>query len=94
MNDTLSFEIDLNMLHGDRVRSHVDCMRTPLNRTPEQGEAVWAIDEDGAYHLAIIEAVHPSGFVDLQLLSTMPMTYTFNTTPRMVHWRDTRLKID
>lgn len=67
MNDMLTFEIDLNMLRGDRVRSHIDVMQGAVGRmrAPQSGETVWAVDEDGARYLATLEKVYESGFVDL-----------------------------
>ncbi len=63
----LTFEIDLNMLRGDRVRGHIDFVLDPSGylRQPEQGELVEVVDEDGARYLAVVEAVSASGFVDL-----------------------------
>ncbi len=69
MSDMLTFEIDLNMLRDGRTRSHIEFMRAPSGhmRAPEPGELVWAIDEDAARYLAVIEQVSESGFVDLLL---------------------------
>jgi hypothetical protein len=68
-SDTLTFEIDLNMLDGDHVRSHVEFMTSAPSRKrpPEAGETVWAIDEDGAQYAAVVESLSESGFVDLRL---------------------------
>ena len=69
MNDMLTFEIDLNMLRGDTVQSHVDFMHRADSRLrqPETGETVWAVDEDDARYLAVLDSVASSGFVDLRL---------------------------
>lgn len=69
MSDMLTFEVDLNMLRGDRVRSHVEFMHGAVSRmrAPEKGELVWAIDEDDARYYATLEGVSESGFVDLRL---------------------------
>lgn len=68
MRDMLTFEIDLNMLRGDQVRSHVEFMdRAGRLRPPQSGEDVWAVDEDGARYFAVLEKVWESGFVDLRV---------------------------
>ncbi len=69
MSDMLTFEIDLNMLREDEVQSHVEFMTGAVGRMrpPEAGEPVWAVDEDGARYLAVLEQLHESGFVDLRL---------------------------
>lgn len=68
MDDTLIFSIDLNMLRGDHVRSHVDFIENTLRaRQPEIGDTVYAVDEDGARYLAVIESLDANGFVRLYL---------------------------
>lgn len=65
----LTFDIDLNMLRGDEVQSHVEFMQGAVSRmrAPEVGELVWAIDEDGARYFAVLEGVSQSGFVTLKI---------------------------
>jgi hypothetical protein len=69
MSEILTFDIDLNMLRGDRVRSHIEFVHGAEGRlrAPEAGEMVWALDEDGARYQAVLERVHQSGFVELRL---------------------------
>lgn len=69
MTDMLTFQIDLNMLRGDRTTSHVDFMLGAIgrSRSPHAGETVWAIDEDDARYLAVVENVAEGGFIELRL---------------------------
>lgn len=66
LTDMLTFDIDLNMMRDRRVRTHLDFMNATVRmRTPDPGETVWVLDEDGARYLAAIESVSQAGFVDL-----------------------------
>jgi hypothetical protein len=70
LTDLPIFEIDLNMLRGNEITSHIDFMVNPRGRNflPQAGQTVWAIDEDDTHHMAIIESVTTAGFVNLRFI--------------------------
>lgn len=57
------------MLRGEHIESAMEMIEHPIlrQRDPEAGDTVYAIDEDGARYLAVLESVEPDGFVTLRL---------------------------
>jgi hypothetical protein len=56
---TFTFAIDLNMLRGDVVATHLEMLLAPVARIrdPEPGDRVIAVDEDDARHEAVVESL-------------------------------------